>query len=220
MLKLCCYSKTTCSENAPWSLVYTARSGSARIRLQCHDSSFRLPRDGYTLLALPSLAGRQRPGLSGRKTRSQPNHRTVWDQQDFPSLFQLRHWYKVWEKFPSTEKTLIFWLDNTTRYNLILNKLSWSYNTSIHLVTYPFSNKKQLGLKFSCNLLQLLWQGPPQKVISRGFFLLKSHFLGEEWDVWKIATGTKPSTEVYKRSWRAFKKPWIYSNNYKNILCS
>lgn len=225
MLKLCCYSKPTRSENAPRRLVYTAGSGSARIRLPCRDFSFRLPPcAGYTLLGLTSLARPQpRPqsrGLSGRKTLSQPNHRTVWDRQVFPSLFQLKHWYKVWEKFPSTEKTLIFWLDSTTHYNLILNKLSQSYITSVHLVTYPFSNKKQLGLKFSCNLLQLLWQGPPQKVISRGFFLLKSHFLGEEWDVWKIATGTKPSTEVYKHSWRAFLKPCIYSNNYKNILYS
>lgn len=222
MLKLCCYSKTTCSENVPRRLVYTAGSGSARIRLPCRDFSFRLPCAGCTLLALTPQARPwpRRRGLSERKSLSWPNHKTVWDRRVFPSLFQLEHWCKVWEKFPSTEKTLIFWLDNTTRYNLILNKLSQSYNTSIHLVTYPFSNKNQLGLKFSCNLLQLLWQGPPQKVISRGFFLLKSHFLGQEWDVWKIATGTKPSTEVYKHSWRAFLKPCIYSNNYKNILYS
>lgn len=196
MLKLCCYSKTTCSENAPRRLVYTVGRGSACIRWQCHDFSFHLPRADYTLLALTPLARPQCQGLSGRKTLSWPNHRTVWISKTFPASFSLCTGTKSDRNFPPQFP----WLDNTTHYNLILNKLSRSYNTSIHLVTYPFSNKKQLGLKFSCNLLQLLWRGPPQKVISRGFFLLKSHFLGEEWDVWKTATGTKPSTEIYKHS--------------------
>lgn len=72
MLKLCCYSKTTCSENAPQRLVYTAGRGSACIRLQCHDSSFWLPWAGYSLLALTSLAEPQpqRWGFRGQKTLS------------------------------------------------------------------------------------------------------------------------------------------------------
>lgn len=188
MLKLCCYSTNNLLRKCPPGDLFT-QQGVDQHALDCRAETSRLPRAGFTLLALTSLAGARHWGLSGRETLSQPNHRTVWDKHDFPSLVQLKHWYEVWETFPSTEKTLIFWLDNTTHSNLILNKLSWSYNTNIHLVTYPFSNKKQLGLKFGCNLLQLLWQGPPQKAISRGFSLLKSHFLGEEWDVWKIAMG-------------------------------
>lgn len=193
MPKLCCYSKSSCSGNAPRGLVSSAGGGSTCNGLQCHDFS-------TASCCYSSACADITDQPQQRKILNQPNHRTVWDWQDFPTLLQLKHWYKVWEKIFSTEKTLIFWLDNITHYNLILNKLSWSYNTSIHLVTYSFSNKKQLGLKFSGNLLQLLWPGPPQKVISRGFFLLKSRFPGEEWDVWKIAMGTNPNTEVYKHS--------------------
>lgn len=42
MLKLCRCSKTTCSENAPWRLVYTAGSGSAGRRMQRCDFSAAL----------------------------------------------------------------------------------------------------------------------------------------------------------------------------------
>lgn len=84
MLQLCCYSKTACSENAPWRLVYTVWSRSARIRLPRHDFSFRLPCGGYALLPLPRLQSR---GLRGRKTPSRPNHRMVWDLRSFPSPF-------------------------------------------------------------------------------------------------------------------------------------
>lgn len=193
MLKLCCHSKPSCSGNGPHGLVSSAGGGPTCNGLQCFDFS-------AASCCYSSACAYITDQPQQRKTLSQPNHRTVRDWQDFHTLLQLKHQYKVWGNFFSTEKTLIFWLDKIAHHSLILNKLSWSYNASIHLVTYPFSNKSQLGLKFSGNLLQLLWPGPSQKVISRVFFLLKSHFPGEEWDVWKIAMGTNPSTEVYKHS--------------------
>lgn len=119
MLKLCCYSKPSCSGNAPHGLVSSAGGRPTCNGLRCCD--FSAASCCYSS-ACTDITGQPQQ----RKTQSQPNHRTVWDWQDFLTLLQLKHQYKVWEKFFSTEKTLIFWLDKITHYNSILNKLSWS----------------------------------------------------------------------------------------------